>query len=368
MKTVLCALLVGITCIGFAYSNASAQSAPADSYDVFLNRSATSGSDTLYFVSARTGLSTVVTIDSAVNVSDYALLGSGVVFRDKAGAANEAYADGHTAPLDFVGAPPTGGSLRWVVSADHSWIAWVSSHTEAGSLLSDLYVAQADGSSKQLALHTSSSKALGLRPLAITNDGSVVSYARQADSANAGTTYPVAPDMYQVAVSSGQPTQLPGEPRCPCAAAFSIDGRLFFRLESTAHGFAAHFLDLTGSSAGNSQANADVRLDPPAPIGGFSIAQAGDALLSDKGNQAVYSVASGAFGAKGTQYALILADYTQRQQRVILPPRVDRLHPVRLSGNALLLTEADKDGTYQLWLLDGTLTQVSADTYLGTLN
>ena len=368
MKTVLSALLIGLACLGPTHSSVSAQTAPTDSYDVFLNRSAASGSDTLYFVSARTGLSTVVTVDSAVNVSDYALLGGGVVFRDKTGTANEAYPDGHTAPLDFVGAPPAGGSLRWAVSANHAWIAWVMSHTESGSLLSDLYVAQADGSSKQLALHSSSSKALGLRPLAVTNDGSVVSYARQADSATAGSTYPIAPDVYQVTISSGQPTQLPGEPRCPCSAAFSADGRLFFRLESTAHGFAAHFLDLTGSSIGSSSGNTDVRLDPPAPIGGFSTVQAGDALLSDKGNLAVYSVASGAFGAKGAQYALILADFTQRQQRLILPPRVDRLHPVALTANTLLLVEADKDGTYKLWLPDGTLTQVSADTYLGTLS
>ncbi|MHB8630256.1 MAG: TolB-like translocation protein [Aggregatilineales bacterium] len=367
-KTVLIAMLPLTVSVAASHNYAYAQASPSDSYDVFLNRTATPGSDTLYFVSARTGLSTVVTVNSAANINDYALLGGGLVFRDKTGTANEAYPDGHIAPLNFIGTAPSGGSIRWAVSPDHSWIVWVIAHTEAGSLLSDLYVARADGTGKQLALHTSSSKGLGLRPLAITNDGSAAFYSRQADSANAVNTYLVAPDVYQVTTAAGQPVQLPGEPRCPCTAAFSADGRLFFRLESTAHGFAAHFVDLSANPAANSPGNTEVRLDPPGLIAGFSIVQAGDALLSDKGNLAVYSVASGALGTKAAQYALILADATQRQQRVIVPPRSERLRPVAFAPNALILVGADKDGTYRLWLPDGTLTPLSADTYLGTLN
>jgi hypothetical protein len=309
----------------------------------------------------------VVTINSAASVNDYALLGNGVAFRDQTGIASEAYPDGHSAPLDFIGAAPSGGSIRWVASADHNWIAWVIAHTESGSLLSDLYMARADGTGRQLALHTSSSKGLGLRPLVITNDGNTVFYSRQVDSTNAVNTYSVAPDVYQVMVANGQPVQLPGEPRCPCAATFSSDGRAFFRLESTAHGFAAHFIDLSANPSANSLANTEVRIDPPGAIAGFSIVQAGDALLSDKGNLAVYSVASGAFGAKGTQYALILTDAAQRQQHVIIPPRPDRLRPVTFEPNVLILVGAEKDGTYRLWLPDGTLTELSADTYLGTL-
>ncbi len=367
-KTVVIALLIMTVCIGAPRNNAYAQVFPSDSYDVFLNRTATPGSDTLYFVSARTGLSTVVIVNSAANINDYALLGSGLVFRDKTGTASEAYSDGHIAPLDFIGPVPSGGSIRWAASPDHGWITWVIAHTEAGSLLSDLYVARTDGTSKQLALHTSSSKGLGLRPLAITNNGSAAFYSRQADSANAANTYLVAPDVYQVITAAGQPMQLPGEPRCPCAAAFSADGRLFFHLESTARGFAAHFIDLSANPTANSPGNTEVRLDPPGLIAGFSIVQAGDALLSDKGNLAVYSVASGALGTKATQYALILADATQRQQRVIIPPRPDRLRSVAFAPNALILVGADKDGTYRLWLPDGTLTPLSADSYLGTLD
>jgi hypothetical protein len=365
-KHITAALLVLIICL--AITHRSAESVAADSFDVFLNRTVIPGSDTLYFVSARTGLSTVVTVDNAVRLSDYSLLGNGVIFRTKTGSASEAYPDGHTASLDFTGSTPIGGTIRWSVSGNHSWIAWAVAHTEAGSLLSDLFVARADGTMKQLTLHTSSSTGLSLRPLAVTNDGTTVFYSRQADVTNAANSYPVASEVFQVTVANGQFAALPGEPRCPCGAAFSTDGRLFFRLESTAYGFAAHFIDLSAYSASNPAGTADVRLDPAPPIAGYSIVQAGDALESDKGNLGVYAVASGVLDTKFTQYALILADATRHQQLVILPPRASRLRPVAFAPNTVILVDVDKDGTYRLWLPDKTLTQLSADSYLGTLN
>src|SRR5579864_1845216 len=240
---VIAMLLLG--CISRLRGSANAQTSPADAYDVFLNQMSGPGNDTLYFVSLRTGLSTVVTVDSAIDLRDDMLLGHGVIFRDKTGSASEAYPDGHTAVLDFMGPSPPGGTLQWSVSANHNWIAWVISRTEAGSLLSDLYIAQADGTGKQLALHTSSSKELGLQPLAITDDGATVFYSRQTNLTNSNSTYATASNIYQITVSNGQFAALPGEPRCSCAAAFSGDGHLFFRLESTAHGFAAHFIDLS---------------------------------------------------------------------------------------------------------------------------
>lgn len=368
---VIAVLLLG--CISASRGSVDAQtsSTDVDVYDVFLNRTATPGNDTFYFVSLRTGLSTLVTVDSATNVGDDALLGRGVLFRDQNGAASEAYPDGHSTSLDFIGLVPRGGTLQWTVSANHDWIAWVMSRTEAGSLLSDLYVAQADGTRKQLALHTSSSKGLGLHLLAIADDGGTIFYSRQTDLTDTGNTYPTASDIYQITIANGQFTTLPGEPRCSCAAAFSSDGHLFFRLEGTAHGFAAHFIDLAGNITQNSANTTEVRIDPPVLGGGLPTVQAGDALLSEKGNFAVYSVASGILGSKSTQYTLILADAVLRQQRVIVPPRSDQLSPIAFESNgsnALLLVNANNDGTYRLWLPDGALTQLSADTYLGTLN
>src|SRR5579859_7239096 len=113
---VIAVLLLG--CISASRGSVDAQtsSTDVDVYDVFLNRTATLGNDTFYFVSLRTGLSTLVTVDSATNVRDDALLGRGVLFRDKTGAASEAYPDGHSTSLDFIGLVPRGGTLQWAVS------------------------------------------------------------------------------------------------------------------------------------------------------------------------------------------------------------------------------------------------------------
>ncbi len=331
-------LMIGIS----AVDEAKAQSAPI-TFDVFYASGSKGG---LYFVDTRTGLSTV----APANGTAYIILGNGVIFLDQAtGKTQFATPDGRVVSHPFL---PIGA--RWVVSTDGTWIAWDVMRTESGSVLADLYVARADGSSQGLALHTSSSKGLGLRPLAISTDGATVFYTRQKDDPKGVLPYPLAEDIYRLTVAGSAITHLNGEPRCACAASFSRDGRLFFRLESNS---AAHFID--------SSANLDVRLSPPQA----SYVSAGDALLSDRGNVAVYSaVKSAATKYVSGQYALILADSSQKGQRILLDNNPNWLRPVRFEQNVLILTGVDKDGTFKLSLTDGTLTQVSSYSYVGTLS
>lgn len=328
----------------------------SSAYDVFLSSGTATGKASVYFVDARTGLSTV----AVTNGLNHTLLGNDVIFMDKdTGRVGSAHRDGTIETQSFIERSEV---LTWVVSADRRWIAWAGGHTQAGSLLTDLYVAQADGTGKGIILHTSSSKNIGIRPLAITNDGATVYYTRQADDPKASQPYPLASDVFRLTVSTGESTRLTGEPRCRCAAAFSSSGQTFFRLENTAQGFVAHFIDLT--------LNADTRADVPnmPNVPNVPYTQAGYALLSDKGGYAVYSMVKST-QTKGTpdQYVLILADASQHKQTVVLNASPNRLRPLAFEQNAILLTGVDKDGTYKLSLTDGALSQVSNYTYLGTL-
>ncbi len=326
------------------------QTAPGD-VDVFVSSPTATSKASVYFVDARTGLSTVV-VTNGLNPT---LLGADVIFIDKdTGKVGIAHRDGTLETHPFIDSSEV---LNWVVSPDRRWIAWAAGRNQAGSLIIDLYAARADGVGKGIILHTSSSKGIGVRPLAITNDGATVFYTRQFDDPKAYQPFPQASDVFRLNVSSGESTRLTGEPRCRCAATFGTNGSTFFRLEGTPQGFIAHFIDLA--------LNTDTRADPSS----LNYAQAGYALLSDKGSYAVYSMAKGT-QIKGTpdQYVLVLVDASQRKQSIILAASPVRLRPLIFGQNSLLLTGVDKDGTYKLSLSDGTLTQISNYTYLGTLS
>ena len=339
-----------------------AQAVDADSYDVFITRSAaTTAPDTIYFVSVRSGLSTPITLTG----KDYRLLGDGVAYQDRtSGQLQIARPDGQNGPLGFID-ESAGSALAWAVSSDQHWIVWTLAHTSAGSVLSDMYIAQADGSGKLLALHTSAavgSSNSGLYPIAISNDGAAVIFARQSVAVSDSDRYAAATDVYRLDLSNGQFTHLLGEPRCLCGVTFSADERTVLRLDvdSSKHAVTAHFVDTL--------VNTEQLVNPFPTVLNWQPAQAGDALLTDKGTLAVYTVANGAFSDKRTQYALILVDMLQRQQRIIIPPRPDRLRPVAFTRGGVILVGADKGGSYRLTFTDGTLTPIASSAYLGTLN
>jgi hypothetical protein len=357
--------------IGIRGPGVAAAQSLIDSYDVFIARApnvanaatqtANTSPDTIYFVSVRSGLSTPI----ALLGKGYRLLGTGVVFQNRTDDSLQmAYPDGQSGPLGYIGSAP-GVSVAWAVSSDHNWIVWSLSHSEAGSLLSDMFIARADGTSKLLVLHTSAptgSTGSGLYPLDISNDGATVIYTRQVDPVSAPDRYPSAADVYRLDLSSGQFTHLVGEPRCACGTAFTPDGRTVLRLDldSVKHAITAHFIDTL--------VNGDQLVNPFATIPSWTVAQAGDVLLSDKGTLAVYSAANGAFTDKRTQYVVILIDAAQRQQRVLIPARPDRLRPVAFTRGGVILVGTNNSGTYRVTLTDGTLTPIATDSFLGTLS
>ncbi len=329
----------------------------ANSFDVFLNSSLSKGQPGLYFVDARTGLSTVV----VTNGTRHTLIEDGVLFQENdTHAIKVAYPDGRIALHTAMQPPSPDAALNWVTSADHRRIAWSVSQRTSTSLLSDLYVAMSDGSDKKLALHTSSTKNVDTIPLAITDDGATVFYSRQVSEQKNYQLFPVAGDVFKLDVASGQAAQLPAG--CACAVGFSPDGRRFARLEPSADqkGFGVRIWDLS--------IKGDIQIQPS----GIAHTQAGYLILSRDGSVAMYTSARGIAPAKGVppeRYALMLVDLARRDQRLLTDPLVSSLRAVSFDpdNTAALVVGVDKDGTYKLSLKDGTLLQVSAYTFLGTI-
>jgi hypothetical protein len=317
-------------------------------YDVFINSQMSGTRSGVFFVDARTGLSTV----ALTNGYSHAILGNGVIYRDKAtGNVGLATPDGTITQHPFIVA---NDYLTWITSPNREWIIWIEGKLQAGSLITNLYIARADGANRLIALKISSSKLLTVRPVAVSDDGSTILYARETEDPKAYRVYPAYTDVYRLTVATGTSERIPGEPRCACAAGFTADGRVIFRIEGNAQGYTAHFIEPSRPS--------DVLVAPVAS----RFNQSGDVLLSAGGDLAIYVLARGT--ANREAYTIVVADAIGKTQRILADGLQNRLRPVGIDKDALILSGWEKDGTYKIPLAGGALTQISAYSYLGAIS
>ncbi len=332
--------------------------AKAGPYDAFVNSSISKGKPGLFFVDARTGLSNIV----VTNGVHHTLLNNGVLFQEiGTNAVKIAYPDGRIEAFSVIPTPDPKSNITWVVSADRKRIAWAVSLVQQPSLLSDLYTSSVDGNDKKLALHTSSTKGIDTFPLAVSNDGTKIYYARQGPDKLPYQLFPTSSDVFSLDVSSGVATELPGKTDCACAIGFAPDVNVYARLEAAQNGFDIHQWNL-----GNKR---DFTVASP----GESDKQAGNILISSDGGLIVYTSARGTPPAKGVppeRYSLILVDANQKSQRILVNSLKLNLRAVAFEPGTqmAILVGANTDGTYKLNLKDGSLLQVSAYSWLGTLS
>jgi hypothetical protein len=333
-----------------------AQESQPGRVDVFLAQDPQAATARVYFMDPLSGLSTVVDVESGQN---FTLVGDYVVYeKSRTGAIMRANANGTLEPHPFIRRAVDTQSLRWVASPDGTAIAWVQTST-AG--VSQAYVASADGRDlRQLPISTPSPP-LELAPIALT-DGTVHFFYDAAHPAGppTGTPYVAYAHVAEYNLLDEVFYPLP-EPNCLCGAAVTPDGRIFARLEADrGEGpFALHVWDLP--------TKAEIRI--PAPD--LPYRMAGDLTLNDTGTFAVYSAAAGAGAEAGQElYALVLVDVVAQEQSLVLAPGALRYRPLAFidGDSALLLTDANQEGTYKLDLQSGELQHVSNDLYLGTIS
>ncbi len=357
VRLTLCLVAIAFTC-GTVVPVVRAQA--GNLFDVFLNSNMSKGKAGLYFVDARTGLSTIVT----TNGVRHTLLEKSVLFQENGtGVIKVAYPDGRIELHTAMQPTSADATLNWITSADHVRLAWSVSRTVGTSLLSDLYIARSDGGEKTLVLHTSSTRNITTIPLALTNDGTALFYSRQSNAPGTYQLFPVAGDVFRLDVSTGQSTTLSAESPCACAVGISPDGRRLARLQPGGgqNGFDLRLSDLSIKS--------DLTIKAP-PL---AHTQAGYLLISHDGSLVIYTSARGVPPAKGVppeRYALVLTDVARQEQRVLLDQLISSLRAIAFEqdNSAVLLVGADKDGTYKVSLKDENLIQVSAYTYLGAIS
>jgi hypothetical protein len=335
-----------------------AQESPPGRIDVFVEQDPETGTATIYFLDALSGLSTVISMPQARR---FTLVGNYVLYeKPQNGAVMRANANGTLEPHPFIQHTPDTPATRWVTSPDRRAIAWVQTGADG---VSEAYVAWADGRDLRQLPIESPPAPLTLAPVALTNGMTTLFYdAAHPSDPPVGTPYAYYEHITEYNIVAEQFNELAQEPGCSCGAGFTPEGRTFARLEAPggAGPFDLHIWDLSS--------NADILIaapDLPYPF-------AGDLILNEAGTLAAYSVAAGV-GAQADitaeQYALVLVDIVTQQQMLILDSGPIRYRPLAFidRDGALLLTGVTDGATYKLGLTDGELLRVSDLVYLGTI-
>jgi hypothetical protein len=340
-------LIIALSLCAGALSGQLARAAPDSSrYDVFLR------GQTVIFTDVRTALGTRVT----TNGDRHTLIGGGVLFRAAdTRAALVALPNGDVALYPYIPRQDERTVTHWIASANGKWLAWAfTTRTERGTV-SDLFVVEGLLGENRMVLHTTSTRGLGILPLAISDDGAYVFYTRRTDLFE---TLPSVLDLpvenvLRLQTASGDAVSLPDSPKCPCPMAFSSDARRALRLASAPDGIAVSLIEV---SAGIEQIIG--------ALNGYERAQY--AVFSADGKKALFRLSR---SSGRTRSAMALADFTAREARLLTERLPEPLRPLALTARAdtALLISLNDSGTFKLTLADGALVRVSTDSYLGTL-
>jgi hypothetical protein len=343
----LCSLIVLAGICLSALSSPIAHAAPDSSrYDVFLR------GQTLIFTDVRTALSTPVTI----NGDRHTLIGNGVLFRAAdTRDALVALPNGDIALHPYIPRPNDQTVTHWVASANSKWLAWAfTMRTERGTI-SDLFIVEGLIGENRMALHTTSTRGLGILPLAVSDDGAYIFYTRRTDlfeDLPPILDLPVE-SVLRLHVESGEALALPDSPACPCLMAFSPDGRRALRLAATSDGITINLIELNGLIEQTIGALRGYER-PHYPV------------FAADGKKALFRLSR---SSGRTRSALALADFTAREARLLTETPPEPLRPLMITarGDTALLLSLSAPGTFKMTLADGTIARVSADSYLGTL-
>jgi hypothetical protein len=337
--------------------------------DVFAEHNRSEESLTLYFTNPISGLSTPVEIQgfapNLLAIEELTLTPNGVLFKNPADRqVLLGTPDGRIIPHPFIPQQSQGlVTVDWVLSPDQQSIAWVEVFPAADRWISNAYLADIDGTTiTPLPLvPVSPTNPLGrMLPLAITNDRSLLFYdaAFPVEARTLTDYFPDYQDIGVYVVNRGAYERLPGEPVCPCGAGIGGGGRIFLRLSLRNPGFNLTWWNL------------DSNTSQPIPFERPAFAQAGDFLVPESEPIAFYTQAENLETTDvNAPFALMMVNFTTRSQRVLLgsSPQRFRVMAVIDSGNVILMVDVYGGGTYKLNLVDGTLTLVSENTWLGTI-
>ncbi len=330
-----------------------------NTWNIFIERDTpTENTDTLLFVDILTG----ETISVETQGERYTPLNNSVIYFDV--VENQVkITDPERTPQNhpFITLPADAQRIDWVVSKDYKWVAWTVTWVQDTILTTTTFLADSTGSNIDEVLVDGPRENVRAMPIAFSDDNSVLYMDTHPDGISQFAPYTQYAGLFSLDLITGEIAALPGEPACFCGAGFGSGMLLRLSLNSNLDGFDVNVYSVDGGEPRTISA-----------ITRRNYTQAGDVLVSDDGNYAVYALSQvGGFGTveQIVRTVFILVDLLTLEQEIINNPITTFVHPVAWTedNTALLFTSNQQNGTWKINLDDGRLVKVANATYIGRL-
>lgn len=331
---------------------------PNRTWEVFLERGSTGGSDRIIFIDVLTGFQ----VRADVSGERYTLLEDGVLYFDP-GQQRVMYVDssGVPRPHEFIVLQVNARRIDWAVSDDGKWVAWTLTYGESNALTTVTQIATQEGAMQREVLRDGPNDGIRALPLGFAANNEALIMDVQPDGLARFTAYPNYAGLFRLDLASSEIALLPGEPGCYCGA--GMHGNRLLRLSVTPDlgGFDLRVLDLTSDT---------VNTIPALRLSGFT--QAGGILLSPDETVAIYALAQiQDFGTprQSVRTVFVLADLGTQTQRALTSPITTYVQPLRWTedNSAIIVTSTQVNGTWKIDRQNGELMQIASASYLGRL-
>ncbi len=351
--------------LGLTGQTTSAQET-ASLYQVFVLRDVdASGFDRLIFVDALTGDET--TID--VTGERYTIAGNEVLFFDIASRSVRLAAPNSTIRAHpFIRTDSNTYRIDWILSQDNSLIAWtVTQGISQSSLITYTTVAGIDGTLPRQILIDGPLEGIRAMPIAFSDDQTLLYMDYQPDGIGDLTPFTQYAGIFSINVPQdaagqvGEPSFLPGEPGCFCGGGIGAGWFLRLALTSDLNGYNVNVYNILGGVE---------QTIPALPLRNYT--QAGDFLISPDGTRAVYALAQvEGFGTPEQSVTTVFAlvDLQDMSQALLGDPITTFVHPIAWTedNTGLIFTTPERDGTWKISIVNGSLTKIADATYVGML-
>lgn len=276
--------------------------------------------------------------------------------------------DGLIEPHPFVQMPPTAKRIDWVISADHSMMAWTVTSTNAqDQLTTQTYIADINGDNRRSVWSQTDTNNTGLRalPISFSPDKATLYMDNHPDGISDFVILKQYVAMFALDIQTGRTELLAGERGSSCICGAGINAGMFLRLRlniESGH-FDATLYDLiTNTQDTLNRLNLTSDYDT-----------SGDVLISPDGLLAVYALARVSDLNQPTQHietSFVLVDTGNRTQRALTTtPITQFVRPLAWTedNSGIIFTSPQQNGTWKINIATGRLDRIATASYIGMI-
>lgn len=348
-----------VACLLFAAPFVSVAQTDTRTHEVYVERQAGgNGEDRLIFLDLISG----ETSDLTVTGERYTVVQDQVYYWDYENRRMMIVDErGAARPHPFMQPEDLVRRIDWITSREGREIAWTVTRGTSDALVTNTFVASADGSNLQEVLSDGPRNGTRALPVAFRTDNSALVMDNHPDGLERFLPHPQYAGLFEVSLETQAIQPLPGEPSCFCGAGLRSDQLIRLVTGDAPATYQVNVIDLdTGFS----------QTIPAAQSGAYTLA--GNVLISPDGSRAVYALSNiRDFGTlnQSVETVFMLIDLQSLTQSQLTDTVTTYLHPVQWTedNSAVLFTSPQENGTWKVFLSDGELIKVSDASYIGTL-